>query len=390
MKKLYIMSLALLIFVVGPACVAAGKKGRGCTLLNKAMNKDVDAATALMACLAELPSGERLKLNPGIYRIRSSVIISKAVQIETNQTGALCSKQTGKNCAQMLIGQVSGGSPSIMPIEVKGNDVYIRSVAILADPDRTSRWANDICKGGSRPLGGGIRVSGNNFRMSDTLLKGMSCFTALEIVANAKAPILTDNVIGPNGTHNQDQMWADGVTIHDTINAKIEQNIFRDNTDVQLVLGGCRFCNVKNNTFRHSPDPRGASFAELMIHAWPNTSGDYSGSETSYNSIDCGPAKRCGYGIMIGGGPWYPAKTVGGTVINNSIANAQIGINIDRLTGTMTVNDNAVSRSGGIAKSDCGTKIWPTVNISPASKQFARTNLKGYSSIETSGCLLNR
>jgi hypothetical protein len=388
MKMSYMITLA--IFVVGPACAGTQKPPPGCTALYAAKDKNVDAAPALMACLNELPSGARLELFPGAYRLRSPVTISQSVRIETKQAAPLCSKQTGTNCAQMLIGQINDPTPGIMPIEVTGDDVSVHSVAILADPDRSDRWADETCKGVRRPLGGGIRVSGNNFHMSNSLLRGMSCFTALEIVADAKAPRLSGNVIGPNGIHDQDQMWADGVTVHDTVGAQIYDNFFKDNTDIQLILGGCRSCNIKNNSFRHTQYHRGASFAEIMIHAWPNTSGDYSDSLVAGNSIDCGTAKRCGYGIMIGGGPWYPAKTSGGSVIGNSVANAQMGINVDQLTGTMAVRGNVVIKSGGMAKSDCGTRSWPSVNISPTSKKFATTDFRGYSSMKTLGCLLNR
>ncbi len=42
-------------------------------------------------------------------------------------------------------------------------------------------------------------------------------------------------------------MWADGLTVIDGVDDVIRDNVFRDNTDVQLVLGGCRRCTVTDN-----------------------------------------------------------------------------------------------------------------------------------------------
>ena len=74
----------------------------------------------------------------------------------------------------------------------------------------------------------------------------------------------------------------------------------------------------------------------------------------------------------------------------NTVKNALMGLNFDRLTGAMTIQDNIVKGSGGVAISDCGKKYWPSVNISPRSKEFLMSNLKIYKSIETGKCLLGR
>ena len=51
-----------------------------------------------------------------------------------------------------------------------------------------------------------------------------------------------------------------------------------DNTDVDLIFGGCRNCMISDNKISHTDDFSGSSFAALMIHAWPSTSGDFTGS----------------------------------------------------------------------------------------------------------------
>jgi parallel beta-helix repeat protein len=264
-------------------------------------------------------------------------------------------------------------------------------MAVVGAAKRDIGWQQNICLDQhARPLGGGIRVKADKFQMTDVLLKDFSCYTALEIGKDVKSTIIVGNVIGPNGNHIIRNMWSDGITIHDSSLTLIKNNTFKDNTDVQLILGGCTYCIIQNNTFIHSTYFSRSSFAELMIHSWPDTSGNFTGSIISENIIDCGSHRNCGYGIMIGSEPWYPSKAFGGSVKKNRVTNALMAINIDKLTGPMNVGDNSISRSGGFASSDCGTKKWPANNISSESLKFIPIKPKHYFSMSTVKCLLNR
>lgn len=365
---------------------------QACLKLQGLAGSDEDASPVLALCLSQLPESATLNLPPGRYHLRTPLSIAQPVTIETKPSARRsCQKGDSRYCAVLVVGKIAPQrTPGIMPVEIKAANVHLRSIAIMGSQDRGEDWEKRICLDERlRPLGGGIRVRGSGFRMENVLLKNASCYTALEIMPLAKRPAIKNSIIGPNGRHG-DKMWADGVTIHDTTDAVIENNRFQDNTDVQLIFGGCRNCVVRRNTFRHSQAFIHASFAELMLHSWPNTSGDFSGSTISQNDIDCGLARRCGFGIMIGGEPWYPARTFGGLVWGNQIANALLGLNVDRLTGNMTIMKNIVTNSGGISKSDCGTKAWPSVNISPASIPFARTDARKHGSMDTARCLLLR
>ncbi len=53
-------------------------------------------------------------------------------------------------------------------------------------------------------------------------------------------------------------MWADGLTVIDGVDDVIRGNLFRDNTDVQLVLGGCRDCTVADNRIEETDAPGAA------------------------------------------------------------------------------------------------------------------------------------
>lgn len=365
-----------------------------CIKLRGLANTQNDASPSVAACISRLPDYATLHLQPGEYHLRTPLIVSRPIAIETKAqklTGA-CRKGDSAGCAVFVLDTMSKQfAHGVMPIEITAPDVTLRTIAVIGSNARSLDWQKQICLNeGTRPLGGGIRVRGSGFRLQGALVRNVSCYSALEIVGSAKNPSILDNTIGPNGTHNVQQMWSDGITIQDTDGARVEGNHFLDNTDVQLIFGGCRNCIIRANTFRHSNAFSHASFAELMLHAWPNTSGDFTGTITSLNDIDCNRAKRCGYGIMIGGEPWYPALTFGGTILNNRVANALLALNVDKLTGPMTITGNVIKRSGGIANSDCGRKTWPAINISPLSLRLIRTDIDDFSSMTTSNCILLR
>ncbi len=390
--------ISLMIATAGCAQPAAGSTDKSlpgeCLKLRTLANAQDDASPLIAACISRLTDHATLRLSPGKYHLRTPLIISRPITIETtvSNPARACRNGDSTGCAVFVLEEIPKQPLSgIMPIEIKASDVTLRAIAVTGSNTRSTDWERQIClDDNTRPLGGGIRVRGSGFRLQDALIRNVSCYSALEIVASAGHPNVLDSTIGPNGAHDVHQMWADGVTIHDASGARVERNHFQDNTDVQLVFGGCRECIVKGNIFRHSAAFAHASFAELMIHAWPNTSGNFTDSTTSQNDIDCGKAKRCGYGIMIGGEPWYPARTFGGTVSNNRIANASLALNVDLLTGPMTITGNSIARSGGIANSDCGRKTWPAVNISPPSLKLIRTDIKSFASMSTAKCILLR
>lgn len=358
-------------------------------------NKNVDSSKSLIECIHQTKPGGIINIPPGHYKIMNKIHIDRSVFIQSMYFDGkpACSPRLEANCAVLEVGSLPASSSFLggMPIEIEENNVSLHSLIIEGGGNRSKDWEKRICLDESiRPLAGGIRVKGNNFHMTNVVLRNFSCYTALEVTAGVKGLSVKDSLIGPNGQHDIRMMWADGITVHDAADAVIQNNAFLDNTDVQLIFGGCTGCIVSKNQFRHSSSFRHASFAELMIHAWSGTSGNFSGSLISQNDIDCGQSKRCGYGIMVGGEPWYPAKTFGGTVSANKVSNAQLGINVDQLTGVMTIQDNSVTMSGGIANSDCGRKNWPAINVSRQSRRFLTTDIRNPGAIATKGCLLNK
>ena len=346
-----------------------------CDRLEALAGQPANATAALIACLSTVPAGGTLALRPGTYRLLSPIRIERAVTVRTDglAADAPACRPADPRCAVLSIGQqsVPPGTDNIMPIMVAAANVTFDHLIIAGTRDRDPGYDRRICGTGPlRPLGGGIRVLAAGFTLNRSVIRDTTCYTAVEVVGGVAGLRLTDNIIGPNGDHRPGEIWSDGATIHDAERAVVTGNLFTDNTDVQLIFGGCRDCRVSGNRFRHSPAFRNGSFAELMIHAWPTTSGRFDGTVVTGNDIDCGSARNCGFGLIVGARPWYKAPTSGGTIVGNRIRNARVGLNVDGLTGPVDVRDNVVAASGGTFGASCGVRSWRAVNIAPAARRF--------------------
>jgi hypothetical protein len=366
-----------------------------CGLLPARAGTNLDASEILANCLKSLQPGERLALLPGTYRLTRPIVIRTPVTITTSgvaDEAPGCGELPESSCATLLLDIDAGAAKAhSMPVEIAAGNVHLIHLVIRgAGPEPRRRSS---CRSASmRPLGGGTRVSSSGFSIRKSVLRDMTCYSALEITKGADHIAVAGNLVGPNGDHGTQDMWSDGVTIHDSAYTSVVDNLFVDNTDVQLIFGGCRNCRIERNQFLHRGGFSSASFAELMLHSWPGTSGAYDATLVEANRIDCGSGRRCGYGIMLGSAPWYPGRASGGSIVSNSIADAMIAINIDSLSGPVEIRDNIVRSSGGRFDSDCGYKQWPAVNIGPGSRRFVRGDVSNLpdQSIATSGCLLNR
>uniref|UniRef100_UPI0025E20836 right-handed parallel beta-helix repeat-containing protein n=1 Tax=Sphingomonas sp. TaxID=28214 RepID=UPI0025E20836 len=279
-----------------------------------------------------------------------------------------------RRCAVLQLAiKTSTATGAIMPIEVESNAVWLDHLVFqgtrLSDPGMSAkRCASDK----QRPMAGGLRVNGNTVVITRSVFRDMACYTALEYGTGVDA-VIKDNAFTGNGTHDALLRWADGVTIHTAQRFKVSGNRFRDNTDVQLIFGSCVDCTITGNHFNHSGTAAGGAFAEIMLQAWPNaTSGNFTGTHVTRNTIDCGSQQRCGFGIMIGSAPWYDAPAFGGTVSENKVRGAMLALNVDYLTGPMVIERNDLVATPGTYPSMCGPRRIQgvTTNISPASRAF--------------------
>ena len=390
-------SKLLVVLALAAACVSCSGQASAspCKALQAQANTGLDASALFESCLRSLAPGLQLALPGGTYRLARPVRIETRVVIATAGLAAAdpgCGDLPAGRCATLFLDVQAGArNEHAMPIAITAGEVTMEHL-IIRGAGQANRQRSYCRSQSTRPLGGGIRVLASGFTLRKSVLRDMTCYTALEVTSGADRVTVEENVVGPNGDHDSDEIWSDGVTIHDSAFTSVSRNLFVDNTDVQLILGGCRNCRIENNEFRHGPRFSSASFAELMLQAWPSTSGRFDATAVRANRIDCSVGARCGYGIMLGSAPWYSGPVSGGVVADNSIANAMIGLNIDSLSGPMQIRDNSVTASGGRFASECGDRLWPAINVSPNSRRFVRGNVADVASgsLSTSGCLLNR
>lgn len=240
-------------------------------------------------------------------------------------------------------------------------------------------------------MAGGLLVNGNSVVITRSVFRDMACYTALEYGTGVEA-VIKDNAFTWNGTHDALLRWADGLTIHTAQRFQVSGNRFRDNTDVQLILGSCVDCTITNNRFDHGGTAAGGAFAEIMLQAWPKaTSGDFTGTHVIRNTIDCGPRRRCGFGIMIGSAPWYDAPAFGGAVTDNRVRGAMLALNVDYLTGPMVIERNDLEKVSGTYPSMCGPQrlTGATANFSPRSRIIVTPAARDDTVTAKHYCILN-
>jgi hypothetical protein len=394
--------LALLVLTIGWLGLAGGTKAGDkvpravapCAAVPPLVGGQQDAGPALQACLDATPPHGAIALPAGRYRIGTPIHIRRAVTLTTRglaRTAPSCFTNE-RRCAVLHLAMIQADNPgSVMPVDVTSDGVRLDHLVFqgtrLSDPGGSAKRCTSEAL---RPMAGGVRVTGSDVVINGSVFRDMACYTALEYGSGAGA-VITDNAFLGNGTHNVLLGWADGLTIHTARKFRVLGNRFHDNTDVQLIFGSCVDCVVSDNVFTHGGAAAGGSFAELMLQAWPKaTSGDYTGTQVTRNRIDCGTQRRCGFGIMIGSAPWYAAPAFGGAVTDNRVRGAMLALNVDTLTGPMTIERNDLAVSTGTYPGMCGPQRIEGVatNIVPAARLLMARPVSGPTSA-THYCILN-
>ena len=329
----------------------------------------VRSEATLRDCLNRLPEGARIALPPGPLVLTQPLVLRRRVTLTTAGTrpGDPRCAEDGAGCAVLVLAMPASTDH---PITAAGAGSVLDHLVIQGGRASPAHDYQAACAGPDRDSGGGLAIAASNVTISGSVVRDVACYSAVVVSEGADGLRFTNNAVLSNGTHDQRRMWADGLTLLDGVNDVIEGNLFRDNTDVQLVLGGCLRCTVANNRIETTEAPGAASFAGLLVHGWPHTSGDYAGTAITGNTVDCGPARRCGFGIGVGGRAWYPSAASGGVIAGNTVNRAEVGINVDDATGPVTMADNIVTQSGGPVRSHCGLWFAGPVNISDGSRRF--------------------
>jgi len=380
----------------GPAVsvTISNMSGGGCPGLSTFINRSDDASAVLQTCISQAAAGATLEIPAGVYTLNRQVQIGRAITIKTlgkSVSDAKCQLQDNSGCVELKAGVAfdAGSSRGILAVTAPG--VTFDHLVINGNRlERALSASVAACQAGNNGAGINLHVAASNFIFTNSVSKYAVCGAGLEH-AVASGGRITSNTFAYNGVHDKDMLWADGLTIHSLDNSTVSDNEFVDNTDVDLILGGCRNCLIQRNVIRHSGSFPESSFAGFMAHAWPSTSGDYTGSDISGNKVDCGSGHSCGFGFLIGGEPWYSVDTYGGVFHDNSVANAQQGFAVSRARD-ISVYNNSVSGSGGEFSASCGKRTATAYSISPTSRNIDRSKdstSPAYAAIDWSGCIFN-
>ncbi len=355
-------------------------------------------AQKIQACIDAADNYGIVELAPGVHPISQALHINKPLRIVTqglNVNSTACGLNTESHCAiLMAVPAVAGLSRAFLKIE--SDQVELNHIVIDGNKNqRLSSPERAACASGNSALGMNIHAASNSLTLVGMTSASALCGSGAEIIGT-NLNIINSYFVG-NGFHNVNNLWSDGLTILNTSKTNVSNNVFLDNTDVDLIFGACVNCNISNNTIKHSAGFASSSFAAMMFQAWPGGPGSYSGSVIQENNIDCG-SFRCGYGILIGSLPRYQAPSMGGLYINNKIQGAQVGLLINDATNAASpvlLGPNSVTGSGNSNSflSSSGMRSGIAMGISNSSmanvKFVQGANPNDYARADYTGAIMN-
>jgi len=364
-----------------------------CEAVRNLAGTATDAAPGIQGCINAAASGGVVEIPAGVYQLDGHVNIT-AVPITlrtegTDMTQPQCAR-TNHSCAELMASTSFGDTGGILQVLAPGSVVD----HIVLNGNKTAR-ANTAsgteCASFNNFYGHNMRLVCSQCTLSNSVSKNTLCGTGCEVSGAGSDVLLWRNIIADNGVHNQSGMWADGVTVHDYTDSTFTENEFVDNTDVDFIFGGCERCIIQDNVLWHTTAFAGSSFAALMLHAWPSTSGNFTSTDTSRNHIDCSSDWRCGIGLYLGSDAWYITDVFGGAVHHNIVTHGAQGLAIDD-AHDMAVFTNPVSNPAASVDCSCGTRAttaygWgtTTANIDTSRDTLGST----YTNQNWDGCIPN-
>ena len=319
-------------------------------------NAGVDASATLQACIDAAPANTVVELPAGVYSLDQPLVISVAgiiLRTEGKTPDMARCTLVAHDCAELRPSVAFAAAGGFLVVQATGTIVH----HLVLDGNKAARtptWSGQQCAAYSNSHGYNMRLICSHCGLVGSVTRDALCGTGCEVTGVGEAVVLDRNHVAYNGVHNVEGLWADGVTVHDYSGSTFTANEFIDNTDIDLIFGGCQDCVIQDNTLVHTTAFEGAAFAALMLHAWPSTSGDFTGSDTSWNSIDCGADRQCGIGLYLGSDAWYITDVFGGSVHDNEVLSAQQGVLIDDVHD-MAVWDNPVLSTSASTVASCGT-----------------------------------
>ena len=269
-----------------------------------------DASAAIQACVDAAPAGSTLQLPAGVFSISMQVKISKAITLTSSydnrrrggrgagELSAASCYSSASACATLRASPqlYAGGGVLFM----HGSNISIQRIII--DGNRYNRLntptAHD-CANGSNYAGHNAIFSGcDGCSFTSSVTMFAVCGTGLGWTG--KGSIVQDSVISHNGDHYTHNMWSDGLTLNQASPAVVTDNLFIDNSDINLIFGSGTDSEVSGNTIF---EMQNGAFGGVMFDNFNgNTDGDFIGMQFHNNDIECNG--RCDFGLEVGPHPW--------------------------------------------------------------------------------------
>lgn len=338
---------------------------------------NASANTQLQACIDAAPAGSTLAIPPGIYRMSGVVTIAKPLTFATAGAASAapsCLDYDGPKCAVLradaTVSPSSAGTRGFVRLGTLQTQVTsITLDHVVVDGARDGRLASPAasqCAQGNN--GDGINI-GANCASCTVVGSGSAralCGSGLEW--DGDMATISKTVFLGNGDHATQNMWSDGLTIHKSDGATVDQCRFVDDSDVGFISGGGVGAHYTNN---YAGQFNQASFAALMLDNFNNGAlGDFTNTTMTGNTVVC--AAPCHFGIELGPHPWYPSPNIhGGSVTGNTVIGAHIEINAQgagTVASPVVISGNTLGPTPSSASFQCGTVSGLSpLNVSPES-----------------------
>jgi hypothetical protein len=345
-----------------------------CLGLQDVLNTTKDATPVIQKCINDAIASKTNKiveLLPGTYTLYSHLVTTKATNVfrlvtkGKPSTSPPCEYTATSTCAELIAssdfnadGKNDGGLLSLT-----GRTIILDHIVVNGNKQaRANSTAAAKCSQNTGASGYNMSLVGNAFQFTNSVSKNALCGSGLNLVG--KNILIKTSAVVYNGTHNANNMWANGVTSYENNDGlRILSSTFIDNTGIQIMLGSAPKQKVQKNTIQNSSDPLAGAFAGIALYDWATATNSptYTKTVVSSNTIDCSTSRNCGFGIILGSDPWQvnrPLHVTAATVNANTITDAQVGLLVDDATGNIVKNNTAkwTDASKTTAQTSCGQK----------------------------------
>jgi hypothetical protein len=343
-----------LVFLLLQFCFLSSSAFAQLCAADAANNSSVDASKIIQRCI-EKSQDKVIELLPGRYYLKSTISIrgQSGIVFKTrgvSEAAAAClSVEKGTDCAVFIADDSFHQGPLLDSV----NATHLTFDHIGLDGNIDKRRAQVGNDGWEGRVGFNAAIHGcTGCKFIGFASINAARGTGLEFSgddAEFNHTLFRDNGWGLN-KYPAGKAWADGLTVHTSLNLKITNSEFSNNSDVNLIIGGAPNGLIENNLV-HSTN--NFSFAGIMLDNFNgNTSGDFSGAKIRSNIVDCGQKALCGIGIDLGPRLWYDSAPIhGGEVSNNKITGVRQGIGLYGAKD-MKVSQNDIKSTGGFQLRD--------------------------------------